>query len=88
MTGRLLRQLIANVHSGGSAVWTSQQVETMFKSGFADAQNVPACILLMRGISSLGDRSVDNFPMYAGNKTAFDALLYARRLKSWHATSA
>jgi hypothetical protein len=76
MDGTLLRAIITDLHEIGSpsSRWNLVDVAIMFKSGFADAQNVPACVLLMRAIVSLSDRTSDNFPMYSARPLAFKAI--------------
>jgi hypothetical protein len=43
-------------------MWSESQVAEMFRSGFADAMRVPAMVLMVQGIISLGQRAVASFP--------------------------
>ena len=72
-TGAFLRDRISNLYvtspdGVATRAWTPAEVTTMFKSGFADAQNVPACVLLLRAIKSLGGRNVRDFPAFAASQ--------------------
>jgi hypothetical protein len=87
-TGAFLRTCIAGVQGAdGSKLWTAEQVATMFKSGFADAQSVPAMTLLLRGIISLGDLQPHNVPClsnatFKAAKTTLDVLARYAHLSS------
>lgn len=78
LDGTLIKNFILALCINGSLVWTQAQVEVMFKSGFANAQSVPAAVLLIRAIVSLGGRAASDFPSMTSTPLGTAAFLSAK----------
>ena len=61
-SGVWLRKVLAALpRSPGERAWSTEQIDGMFRSGFADAQRVSSMVLFMRALASLAGCSMSSF---------------------------